>query len=142
VTHQCGHAECQTPAVVQWARRATAEEAGGVEQVSDARRAADVERARDLKRSVVHELKRRISLIPHGDPHGPGMRARLEAQIEDVTAELDAIADPAPRAALEAVEPTTVAVFGCEQHALDVDAAAVLHDADCAAPAAKCRCAL
>ena len=128
---------CDQPATRQWQRAATDTETAahldglraGFARVNDQRRLS--------LRIQIAELKAARENPPKhlDEPDRRAFLARADAQITATQGEHDAVADTLH---LDHHLPVTVAVFGCDEHALDEERAALLHDAHC--DPADCRC--
>jgi hypothetical protein len=144
----CSRPGCSSVAALQWARVATVGDAERHLEVLNGQRRAMVDARRATVLDVIDELQSRLSSLPvpdlEADPkdrdlEAEGRRRRIEARVAEERAALAAIGD-AVLLTVEELGTVTVPVFGCEEHALDAEAAARLHGVDCGAPAERCGC--
>lgn len=130
---QCSHPGCQQAAVIQWSRLASADENGGIEQVSAKRVALDDELNRARQRAHLREL----TAFADDPEFDPKRLPALKAQIAREQAVLDAMTDTVVPAQSGR---NVVAVFACDTHRVDDDTASQVHEAHCLT-AGPCGCA-
>lgn len=121
----CSHPHCDNPATAQWQRIAGDGETAAPLSVIAERVALEDELRRSRQRLAIRELET-IRLDPD---FNPDLLAGLDNQIRNEQAALEAmvptVVGPQPE------RPTLIAVHGCDEHAIDADAAARLHEAGC-----------
>ena len=131
----CSVPDCDGEPVLQWLRAGTPEEAAAnvarlhavQAQLVDYRRTSLTLEVADLA-DRQERLAEKVDVVT--------LKAG-QAQLEQRQADLDAIEDPVR----PVVEPVTVAVFGCEAHAVDLESAALLHEVGCL-DSGPCGCTL
>lgn len=135
----CTTPGCDAPATLQWQRAATAAETGDEAALHTETRRAAIENERARLTGHIAELQHMAKLVRESDQDPMAIQhalERYEKQIADVQAQRDALVDPEPAE----LGDTVIAVFGCDSHAPDVEAAAKLHPATCSSTG-PCGCA-
>lgn len=134
----CWAEGCETPPVRQWQRAAS--DAEYAEHAADlTTRAQAIDQARrDRLALEAASLRSATDGLP-SDMTGDRLRALVGRQVARLDAEVAALdATPTPDVTPDVV---LVAVFGCDEHAVDEDSAARTHEAGCCTTTEGCRCA-
>lgn len=128
---RCSTPGCGAAATLQWQR------AGAPAELAAALEAAQARQDELWKTTRQHLtldlLARRDQLdavtarAQAGDPQAAAMVAVVAQQVADAEAALEGQAPPL----VAVVDSVAVAVLGCDVHKVSLDAATVLHDADC-----------
>lgn len=137
----CSAPGCDQPAVLQWQRAGTVQEA---QAHHGALRGVQVELARHARESAgldVLEQRARLARVQEaadgGDPDARRLLPAARRALGEAEAREAAMTDPPDLPAT--LEPVTVAVFACGRHAIDADTAVSLHEPGCLSDGA-CGC--
>lgn len=133
----CSIPDCTAAAVLQWQRAGTEQETASYAAGIGARLAAISDHRRTSLLLEIADLADRQERLTSSGKVSRSVLAAAEAQLAARQADLDGLPEPVT----PAVEPVTVTVHGCEQHAVDLESAARLHDAGCMT-AGPCGCSL
>lgn len=128
----CGAPDCHQPPVQQWQRAGTPDEATQHHATLHAGRMQLVNHQRTQATLHLVELRARHQRITDAAAAGdPDARRILHASAAQVTA-AESVAAGIPDPTPAPLEPVTVAVFACQDHAIDDDRAARgLHESSC-----------
>lgn len=120
----CSFPGCPEVGVLQWQRLAGPDEGGDMPRPTQEGQQFLVEMRRAQQRRAISELEALREFM------APDQLRNLDTQLQRERATLAAIAD-APPLPEQPDRPTTIAVHGCEAHAVGLDAATQLHQPSC-----------
>lgn len=135
----CSVNGCESPAVLQWQRAATADESDAAQVAAQHGQERIAAHARTQATLHVVELRAQLDRVVERAGKHDADAARLLPELRHrVTDAEQALTDlPAPRTV--DVGAVTVAVFGCDVHKVDDDSATRLHQVGCLDDGC-CRC--